>query len=81
MGSPVSVSAANLVMEDIEEKAPSTFDTNLPFWKRYVDDNCTEVPADKVESLLQDLNGVESIQFTVEVESTGQMPFLDVLLD
>lgn len=81
MGSPVSVSAANLVMEDVEERALSTFDTSLPFWKRYVDDTCTAVPADKVESLLQHLNGIEdSIQFTVEVESNGQIPFLDVLL-
>ena len=82
MGSPVSVSAANLVMEDVEERALSTFDTNLPFWKRYVDDTCTAVPADKVESLLQHLNGVEEgIQFTVEVESNGQILFLDVLLN
>ena len=82
MGSPVIVSAANLVMEDVEEKALSTFDTSLPFWKRYVDDTCTVVPVDKVKSLLQHLNGVEeSIQSTVEMESNGQMPFLDILLN
>ena len=56
-------------------------DTSLPFWKRYVDDTCIAVPADKVECLLQHLNGTEdSIQFTVEVESNGQIPFLHVLL-
>ena len=75
MGSPVSVSAANLVMEDVEERALSTFDNSLLFWKRYVDDTGTAIPTDKVESLLQHLNGIEdSIQF-MEVESNGQIPF------
>ena len=81
MGSPVSVSVANLVMEDVEERALSTFDVHLPFWKRYVDDTCTAVPGDRVQDLLQHLNQVEeSIKFTVEEESSGSIPFLDVLL-
>ena len=43
MGSPVSVSVANniMVMEDVEEWALKTFDFQLPFWKRYIDDTCT----------------------------------------
>ena len=81
MESPVSVSVANLVMEDVEERALSTFDVDLPFWKRYVDDTCTAVPRNRVQDLLHHLNGIEeSIKFTVEVESNGQLPFLDVLL-
>ena len=56
MGSPVSVTVANLAMEEIEEKALSTFDNKLPFWKRYVDDTCTVVPADWKEYLLPHLN-------------------------
>ena len=81
MGSPVSVSVANLVMEDVEERALASFDIQLPFWKRYVDDTCTVVPKDRVQDLLQHLNGIEeSINFTVEVESEGCIPFLDVLI-
>ena len=81
MGSPVSVVVANLVMEDVEERALSSFDQTLPFWKRYVDDTCTAVPADRVDDLMNHLNSVESsIQFTVEIEHDGKLPFLDVLL-
>ena len=38
MGSPVSVSVANLVMEEIEERTLTPFDLDLPLWKRNVDD-------------------------------------------
>ena len=81
MGSPVSVTVANLVMEEIEEKALSTFDIKLPFWKRYVDDTCTVVPADRKDDLLLHLNRIEeSINFTAEEESDGCLAFLDVLI-
>ena len=81
MGSPVSVTVANLVMEDVEQRALATTDVHPQFWKRYVDDACTVLPADDVQKFLDHLNGVEqSICFTVEVESDGKLPFLDVLL-
>ena len=81
MGSPVSVTIANLVMEDVEERALATTDIPLRLWKRYVDDTCAALPASRVQQFLDHLNGVEpSIQFTVEVESEGKLPFLDVLL-
>ena len=81
MGSPVSVSVANIVMEDVEERALSSYGVQLPFWKRYVDDICTVVPKQRVQHLLQHLNGIEeTIQFTVELESNDCLPFLDVLL-
>ena len=37
MESPVSVMVANLVMEDVEDKALAT-DVPFRFWRRYVDD-------------------------------------------
>ena len=56
-------------------------DVPLKFWKRYVDDTCVALPAARLHEFLDHLNGVEpSIQFTVEVESEGKLPFLDVLL-
>ena len=81
MGSPVSVMVANIVMEDVEERALAFYEIQLPFWKRYVDDICTVMPKQRVQHLLQHLNGIEvSIQFTVELvnESYGCLPFLDV---
>ena len=46
MGSPISVTVANLVME--EDRALSSYDTDV-FWKRFVDDVCTSLPVDKIQ--------------------------------
>ena len=81
MGSPVSVVVANLVMEDIERRALATFHTPPRFWRRYVDDTCAALPQDLVDPFHECLNSIDPhIQFTVERESRGQLPFLDVLL-
>ena len=39
MGSPVSVVVAEIVMQNIEEQALSTYTKALPLWLRYVDDS------------------------------------------
>ena len=81
MSSPISVTIANLVMEEVEERALATTDILLRFWKRYVEDTCTVLPAHSLQELFDHLNGVEpSIQFTVETDLKGRLPFLDVLL-
>lgn len=81
MGSPVSVTVADLVMEEIEQQAISTFDPSPRFWKRYVDDTCTALPSESVPSFHRHLNSINPhIQFTVEEESDQSLPFLDVLL-
>ena len=78
MGSPVSVIVANLVMEEIEEKAFSTFSPSPRFWKRHVDDTCTVLQSDLVYPFLNSIN--PHIQFTLEIEKDGCLPFLDILL-
>ena len=80
MGSPVSVMIANLVMEDLEERALATTDIPLRSWKHYVDDTCAALPVSRVQEFLTHLNRVDpSIQFTAEVGSEGKLPFLDTL--
>ena len=82
MGSPVFVVIANLLMEDVEERALATVHSPPRFWKRYVDDTCTALPRDMVKSFHSHLNSVKPcIQFTVEEESEDRiLPFLDVKL-
>ena len=78
MGSPVSAVIANLVMEDIEHRALTTAPVSPSFWKRFVDDVISAVSQDEIVVLLQHLNSIEpSIQFTVERETDGKLPFLD----
>ena len=48
MGSPVSVTIANLVMEDIEGRALFTFWPTPRSWKRYMDDTCTVLSSDSI---------------------------------
>ena len=80
MSSPVSVTIANLVMEDIEQRALLTFRIHLRLWKRYVDD--TAILPCIIEEFHQHLNSIEpSIQFTYGIEQNNQIPFLDILLN
>ena len=82
MGAPVSVVVTNLVMEDVEQEALSTFHTPPRLWRRYVDDTCPVLPSNLVDSFHDHLNSIDlCIQFTIERESDGQLPFLDILLN
>ena len=81
MGSPVSVVVANIVMEHIEDLALSMSPVPTVFWKRYVDDVLTAVPADQVDGMLAHINSIDqNIQFTFEREQGHVIPFLDVMI-
>ena len=78
MGSPVSVTVANLVMEDVEQRALTSCTVQPPFWKRYVDDTFTALPQGQIQLFHDNLNSIEpTIQFTIETEVKGTLPFLD----
>ena len=77
MGSSVSAVIANLVMEDVEQRALASSSVNPSFWKRYVDDVASAVNESKIDILLQHLNSIEpSTQFLVERENNGKLAFL-----
>ena len=79
MGSPVSAVIANMVMEDVEQRALATSPVKPFFWKRYVDDVISAVSGNEAERLLSHLNSVEpSIQFTLEREKDRHLPLLDL---
>ena len=76
MGSPVLAVIANLVMEDVEQRALASVPVSLSFWKRFVDDVISAVSRNEIDILLQHLNSIEpSIQFTVEREINGHLDF------
>ncbi|XP_064474029.1 uncharacterized protein LOC135388396 [Ornithodoros turicata] len=79
MGSPVSVTLANLVMEHVEESALEQAPCPIKFYRRYVDDTFVILSRVLVDAFHSVLNSVEpSIQFTYEIEKNNVLPFLDV---
>ena len=81
MGSPVSVVVANIVMEHIEDLALSTSPVPTIFWKRYVDDVLTAVPADQVDGMLAHINSINQTSSSLLRENKDMLyQFLDVTI-
>ncbi|CAN8014586.1 unnamed protein product, partial [Ixodes persulcatus] len=81
MGSPVSVSVANLVVELIEEKVLRKVAFPVKFYHRYVDDTFVILDKGHANDFHRELNSVPPpppIQFPCEAEQQGKLPFLDV---
>lgn len=80
MGSPVSATVANLVMEYVEESAISTAIHPPRWWYRYVDDSHTCLQKEHVQEFHDHLNSINPhIQFTKEVEENNSLSFLDTV--
>lgn len=81
MGSPVSGTLSELVLEELEEIALSNPSFQPLFYYRYVDDCIAAVPTDKIDEMLQTFNSFDRrLQFTVEVDKEMEIAFLDVKL-
>ncbi|PFX31412.1 Glutamate [NMDA] receptor subunit 1 [Stylophora pistillata] len=82
MGSPISPVLADLVMEEIEETAISTFPYPPKWWFRYVDDSHSCIKKDQVDNFHKHLDSINpNTQFTLELENTnGQgLPLIDTI--
>ena len=79
MGSPISCLVAEAVMQRLEEVAIPLIEPNL--WMRYVDDTFVIIKRSIVEEAHAILNNVfKGINFTIELEHEGQLPFLDIMV-
>jgi hypothetical protein len=81
MGIPIRPALADLVMTILLETVTEGLGDDVLFVKKYVDDLCLATRSDAVTIVLQKFNNYkEAIQFTMELEKEGKLPFLDLLL-
>ena len=81
MGSPLYPVISNFFMDDFEERALEQATHKSLCWFRYVDDTFVNWPhgPEKLEEFVEHLNGLQrNIQFTMETEKDGHLPFLDI---
>ncbi|BHF70059.1 hypothetical protein SprV_0301310800 [Sparganum proliferum] len=77
MGSPISGYLAEAVMQELEARVFQSYKPK--FWMRYVDDTFVILRRDAKDNFKTQLNSVfPQIQFTMEEEKDGVLPFLDV---
>lgn len=82
MGSPISATLANLVMEFAEDKIMRKLRYKPKVYHRYVDDVFMSYPGNHIENLIDTFNSFNvNLKFTVEHENNCRtIPFLDVRL-
>ncbi|KXJ69428.1 hypothetical protein RP20_CCG027072 [Aedes albopictus] len=79
MGSPLSPILADIVLDSVINRALSTLPFESPIFKKYVDDIFMVIPQQTIQLVLEAFNRIEPrLQFTVEVEKEGKLPFLDM---
>ncbi|XP_076037100.1 uncharacterized protein LOC143022660 [Oratosquilla oratoria] len=80
-GWSISVILAEITMQRFENEILSAAPTSLKLWTRYVDDVFAILKDRDVDGFLEQLNGKhEAIQFEMEKEAEGELPFLDVMV-
>jgi len=56
IGSPLSPIIANIVLQDLEEKALQQINCNIPFYFRYIDDMILLAPVDQIPKIVDVFN-------------------------
>ena len=81
MSCPLGLDLINIFMVELEGTIIPSLSNKIKLWKRYVDDTIAFVKTDEIINVLSSLNShYSNIQFTMEIEQSNQIPFLDVLL-
>jgi len=81
MGSPLSAVIADIVLQDLEEKALNNINLSLSFYYRYVDDIILTAPSDHSTNILNIFNSFHNrLQFTIEFKNKRNISFLDLSL-
>jgi len=79
MGSPLSPILADLVLQDLEEKAITRLPIPLPLYFRYVDDIVLAAPPSFFPTILTTFNSFHKrLQFTIEKSINNRINFLDI---
>ena len=79
MGSSVSAVIAKMVVEDLEECTILSLRVQPRVWFRNVDDTFVICPTDTVDSIHKAISKTfSSINFTLEDEKNGALPFRDM---
>jgi len=75
MDSPVSVVVvAEIIMQNIAERALATYKRTPPLWPRYVDDTVTAVHKDEIDDFHEHLNGGITKQRNTETPKRNTEP-------
>lgn len=81
MGNPASPALANIIMDDLACYIIDNISFDIRLFKIYVDDTLIAVKEDNIDEMIQLFNSYhQRIQFTIEMESEGKLPFLDLCL-
>lgn len=66
MDLPLSPVIADIILQDLENRALETIGVELPFYVRYIDDIAFAALPDRVNDILSSFNSYPRLQFTVE---------------
>ena len=70
-----------MVLDDLLDEVRSRLPFQLPFLLKYVDDLLIAIPGDMADLVLNEFNSIDPhLQFTIEYEKDGTLPFLDTLV-